>query len=118
MRSATRTRPAEPRQLSWAFSSAAGDPRGGRLFRMVFLRVPNPATMEGDREAGLAEERAGFWRRNRWLKWVGCGLLAAVAVVAVVVAVVLLLQVLDLLRAPQDRAPQCMVSYPSAEYTV
>ena len=56
---------------------------------MVFLRVPNPATMEGDREAGLAEERAGFWRRNRWLKWVGCGLLAAVAVVAVVVAVVL-----------------------------
>lgn len=40
------------------------------------------------REAGLAEARATFWRRNRWLMWVGGGLLAALAALAVVAAMV------------------------------
>jgi len=38
-------------------------------------------------EAELAEKEAGFWRRNRWLKWVGGGLVVALAALAAVVAV-------------------------------
>ena len=32
--------------------------------------------------------QAGFWRRHRWLKWVGGGLLAALAVLTGAVLVV------------------------------
>ena len=35
------------------------------------------------------EQRASFWRRNRWLKWALGGLLLALALVAVVVSVIL-----------------------------
>jgi hypothetical protein len=37
----------------------------------------------------LGEQRAGFWRRNRWIMWVAGGLLTAAAVVAALVAMAL-----------------------------
>jgi AsmA-like C-terminal region len=40
-------------------------------------------------EAGLGEQRAGFWRRNRWIMWVAGGLLTTAAVMAMLVAVAL-----------------------------
>jgi hypothetical protein len=45
--------------------------------------------MEAGREAVLAETRASFWRRNRWIKWVGGVLLVVVALLAGVVSVLL-----------------------------
>jgi hypothetical protein len=45
--------------------------------------------MEASWEGGLREARSSFWRRNRWLKWVAGGLLAALAVAAVVVSIML-----------------------------
>ncbi len=45
--------------------------------------------MKADQEAGLVKNRASFWRRNRWLWWLGGGLLAVAAVLAAWVAVVL-----------------------------
>ncbi len=39
--------------------------------------------------AGVAEVRTGFWQRNRWLKWVAGGVLAALAALAVAVSVLL-----------------------------
>src|SRR5271165_499647 len=38
-------------------------------------------------EAGLTKKRASFWRRNRWLMWVGGGLLAGLVVAGGIVAV-------------------------------
>ena len=52
-------------------------------------RQSDSGKMKADREAGLVENRASFWRRNQWLWWFGGGLLAAAAVLAVWVAVVL-----------------------------
>ena len=40
--------------------------------------------MESNREAGLANTGASFWRRNRWLKWVAGGLLLLAAALAVI----------------------------------
>ena len=37
----------------------------------------------------MAEIRASFWRRNRWLKWVGASLLLLLAALAVVVSLLL-----------------------------
>lgn len=53
------------------------------------MRQPDSEKMEADREAGLVETRTSFWRRNRWLWWVGGGLLAAGAVLAALVVVAL-----------------------------
>ena len=47
------------------------------------------ARIDAKREARVADGRRSFLRRNRWLMWVGGGLLVALAVVAVVVAVAL-----------------------------
>jgi hypothetical protein len=41
--------------------------------------------MEANREAGVTQARATFWRRHRWVKWVAGGLLLALAAVAGVV---------------------------------
>ena len=49
----------------------------------------NPATIEANWEAGLAEVRRSFWRRHRWAKWVAGGLLLTLAGAAVVVDVAL-----------------------------
>jgi len=49
----------------------------------------NPATIEANWEAGLAEVRRSFWRRHWWAKWVAGGLLLTLAGAAVVVDVAL-----------------------------
>jgi len=60
------------------------------IYRLLRKWGPaNPATMEAEREAGLADMQASFWRRNRWIKWVAGGLLAVVALLAVLVSALL-----------------------------
>src|ERR1039458_6201630 len=46
-----------------------------------------PAKMRSSRETAMVVGRETFWRRNRWIMWVGGGILIALAALAVAAAV-------------------------------
>jgi hypothetical protein len=70
------------------------------IYRLLENGAGNSATMEARSGGGLdGGIRSSFWRRNRWLKWVAGGLLAAVGGGLAVVVSMLLHRAEPFLRA-------------------